>query len=57
MAEINGRPFLDYLLEYWARQGIKTAVLAVGYRHEVIRDHFGFEGVALRLTFRSRKER
>jgi GTP-binding protein len=27
------------------------------YLENVIRDHFGFEGVALRLTFRSRKER
>ena len=52
MAEINGRPFLDYLLEYWARQGIKTVVLAVGYRHEVIRDHFGdtFHGLRLRYA-------
>ena len=52
MAEINGRPFLDYLLEYWLLQGIKKAVLAVGYRQEMIRSHFGNEwhGVSLRYA-------
>ena len=41
MAPVAGRPFLEYQLDYWIRQGISRFVLAVGYRHEAIVDHFG----------------
>lgn len=41
MAPINDRPFLEYQLDYWIAQGISHFVLSVGYRHEVIVDHFG----------------
>ena len=41
MAPIGGRPFLDHLLDYWIGQGINRFVLSVGYRHEMIIDHFG----------------
>lgn len=41
MAPISGRPFLEHQLDYWIKQGISNFVLSVGYRHEVIIDHFG----------------
>ncbi len=41
MAPIAGRPFLEHLLDYWIAQGINRFVLSVGYRHEIIVDHFG----------------
>lgn len=41
MAPINGRPFLEYLLEYWRIQGVNRFILSVGYLHEVIISHFG----------------
>ena len=41
MAPINGRPFLEYLLDYWIGQNINHFVLSVGYKHEVIERHFG----------------
>lgn len=41
MAPINGRPFLEYQLDYWIKQGVNRFVLSVGYRHEVIIDYFG----------------
>jgi D-glycero-alpha-D-manno-heptose 1-phosphate guanylyltransferase len=41
MAPICGRPFLEHLLDYWIKQGVSHFVLSVGYRHEVIVDHFG----------------
>jgi len=40
MALINGRPFLEYLLDYLIVQGIIRVVLSVGYKHEIIRAHF-----------------
>ncbi len=41
MAEIRGRPFLEYLLDYIAEMGIQKAILSVGYMHESIVNHFG----------------
>ena len=41
LAPIGGKPFLDYLLNYWQGQGVKRFVLSVGYKQEMIRDHFG----------------
>ena len=41
MAPVQGRPFLERLLDYWIGQGVRRAVLAVGYMHETIRKHFG----------------
>jgi len=41
MAPINGRPFLEHLLDYWINQGVGRFVLSVGYRQEIIKGHFG----------------
>jgi len=41
MAPIDGRPFLEYQLEYWSRQGLERLILSVGYQHQTIIDHFG----------------
>jgi len=41
MAPVSGRPFLEYLLEYLRQQDIQRVVLSVGYKREVIVDHFG----------------
>jgi len=41
MAPVNGRPFLDYQMAYLAFSGIKKVILAVGYLHEQIVDHYG----------------
>ena len=41
MAPINERPFLEYLLDYWISQGVTRFILSVGYKWEIIQDHFG----------------
>jgi len=41
MAPINGRPFLEYLLDYWIEQGISRFILSVGYQCTIITEHFG----------------
>lgn len=41
MAPIGGRPFLEYLLEFLRLQGVRRVILAVGYKREMISDHFG----------------
>ena len=49
MAPINGKPFLEFLLEFWINQGITRFILSIGYKHEAITDYFGneFKGVPL----------
>jgi D-glycero-alpha-D-manno-heptose 1-phosphate guanylyltransferase len=41
MAEINGRPFLEYLFDFLMKQGIEKIILSVGYRSEMISGYFG----------------
>src|SRR5690625_3597092 len=40
MAEINGKPFLEYQLDRFMAQGIDKFILSVGYKAEYIKDHF-----------------
>jgi D-glycero-alpha-D-manno-heptose 1-phosphate guanylyltransferase len=49
MAPVAGRPFLEHVLWGLSRQGVRRAVLSVGYLHEKIVGHFGprFENLAL----------
>ena len=49
MAPVQGRPFLEFVLDPLVSAGFHTAILAVGYRHEAIRTHFGdaYRGLAL----------
>jgi len=41
MAPVRGRPFLEYLLDYWINQGVTQFIISVGYMKSVIMDHFG----------------
>jgi D-glycero-alpha-D-manno-heptose 1-phosphate guanylyltransferase len=41
MAPILGRPFLEYLIDYWISQGVNDFILSVGYKYKDIVSHFG----------------
>jgi D-glycero-alpha-D-manno-heptose 1-phosphate guanylyltransferase len=41
MAQVAGRPFLDYVLAYLSAEGVRRVVLAAGYKADVIRDRYG----------------
>lgn len=41
MAPVNGRPFLEYLMDYWINQGIEDFILSIGYLGDQVMDHFG----------------
>ena len=49
MAPINMRPFLEYLMDYWIDQGVDRFVLSIGYKSQIIIDHFGssYKGISL----------
>jgi D-glycero-alpha-D-manno-heptose 1-phosphate guanylyltransferase len=49
MAPIGGTPFLEYILKYLEKNGIKRVILSVGYKWEIIKEYFGnsFKGMEL----------
>jgi D-glycero-alpha-D-manno-heptose 1-phosphate guanylyltransferase len=49
MAGINGKPFLEFLLSYLVNNGISHIILSVGYKSEIIKEHFGlsFKGAVI----------
>ena len=51
MAQIAGRPFLELLLRQLKRHGFSRVVLSVGYKQEVIREHFGEKAFGLELVY------
>lgn len=51
MADINGRPFLSYVLDYLANQHIKKVILSTGYKHESIEKYFGPQYNNLEITY------
>lgn len=51
MAPIKGRPFLEYQLDYWVKQGVDRFILATGFMHEKIEAHFGREYKGTRVDY------
>jgi D-glycero-D-manno-heptose 1,7-bisphosphate phosphatase len=41
MIRFHGRPFLEYLVELLREQGLERILLLLGYRAEVVEEHFG----------------
>ena len=51
MADVNGKPFLEYLLTFLNRQGIEKIVLSVGYKYEIIRKYFGKSFLDMKILY------
>ena len=51
MSPINGKPFLQFLLKQLSLSGFSRVVLSVGYRHEIISNHFGNSFDAMQLDY------
>jgi D-glycero-alpha-D-manno-heptose 1-phosphate guanylyltransferase len=51
MADIKGAPFLQLLLDELIKKNFKRVVLAVGYKHQVIMNHFGSRYRTLDLDY------
>ena len=41
MAPVRGRPFIEYILHFLSVRGIRKVIMAVGYKHEIIRSVTG----------------
>ncbi|MBN8547719.1 MAG: nucleotidyltransferase family protein [Deltaproteobacteria bacterium] len=51
LAEVNGRPFLEYLLDQVIETGIRKVVLCTGYMAEQIEDLFGDNYRSLQISY------
>lgn len=56
MAPVAGRPFLEYVLEHLARQGIKRVVFSVGYKGELVQEYFGAAFADMQLAYAYEEE-
>lgn len=56
MAPINGRPFLDYQLNYLAAFGIDHVIMSVGYLAEKIIGHYQNQYKAIRIDYAIEEE-
>ncbi|MDQ7091474.1 MAG: nucleotidyltransferase family protein [Methylococcales bacterium] len=53
MAEINGYPFLKYLLDALITQGVTSVILSVGYKKECIKTYFNDRYQTLKIRYAS----
>jgi len=51
MVPVGGRPFLELLLRQLQRWGIERVILAVGYKRDAIRNHFGHKAFGLQIEY------
>jgi len=56
MADIGGKPFLEYLLCFLNYQGCSHCVLSVGYKHDVIENYFGNQYLNIKLDYAIEEE-
>jgi len=52
MADVNNKPFLEYILEFLIQQDFNKVILSVGYKKEIIKDYFknSFKGLAIEYS-------
>ena len=56
MAPVNGRPFLEYVLDYLENYVIEHVVLSVGFKREIIMDHFGDHYKSIKIDYAIEEE-
>lgn len=56
MAEVNGKPFLEWTLEWLSKFNVKNVILAVGYKKEYIKEHFGDKYQNIKIIYSEEDE-
>ena len=56
MADINGRPFLELILDQLNKDNFKKVDLLIGYKGEIIKNHFGKTYKNLEIEYKFEKE-
>jgi D-glycero-alpha-D-manno-heptose 1-phosphate guanylyltransferase len=55
MIKVNGRPFLDILIDYVVSFGFKRIILCIGYKGGMIKKHYQKNDVSLTILFSEEK--
>ncbi|WP_270991454.1 nucleotidyltransferase family protein [Campylobacter upsaliensis] len=56
MASVGGRVFLEFIFEFLKKQGVKSVVLAVSYKYEVIQEYFKDSFLGIKIRYSIEKE-
>ncbi|HEC1575502.1 TPA: nucleotidyltransferase family protein [Campylobacter upsaliensis] len=56
MASVGGKPFLEFIFEFLKKQGVKSVVLAVSYKYEVIQEYFKDSFLGIKIRYSIEKE-
>jgi len=56
MALVNGKPFLEYVLNYLTRFRVSHVVLSIGFKAEQIQNHFGNKFGKLKISYAIEKQ-
>ncbi|MCR4368938.1 MAG: sugar phosphate nucleotidyltransferase [archaeon] len=56
MAAVKDKPMLEHILDRLIKAGVDEAHLVVGYKKEIIEDHFGPEYAGIKLNYFVQKE-
>lgn len=56
MVDINGKPFLEYLLEYLTKFNAEKIILSVGHKSEYIENYFGYRYKNIELAYAKEDE-
>lgn len=56
MAPVNGRPFIEYVMDFLIRQQVQRFILSVGYKHEAFASHFSNDYKDCQVLFSVEKE-
>jgi D-glycero-alpha-D-manno-heptose 1-phosphate guanylyltransferase len=51
MIDVNGKPFLSYILNFLCSNGFRKIILAVGYRHNVIESYFKYSYKNMEISY------
>jgi D-glycero-alpha-D-manno-heptose 1-phosphate guanylyltransferase len=56
LAPVNGKPFIEFVMDFLIRQRIKKFILSVGYKHEEFAHHFSSDYNGCSIMFSVEKE-
>lgn len=56
MAQVDGRPFLDYLVNYLKSQRIERIVLCTGYKADIVEKHYREHDFGITIDFSTENE-
>ncbi|MDE1192122.1 MAG: nucleotidyltransferase family protein [Arachidicoccus sp.] len=56
MAPVNGKPFIDYVIEYFLSEKIERFIFALGYKSDVLQNHINEKYATLSFKFSLEEE-